>query len=275
MARAGDARRPPPHRGHPARVAARRPALPRRGRAALLGDDGRAPDPFRRTRLVRSEADGGAREQGRARDLPRHRCRGEPEPAPAPDGAAGSRLDARRARRLRRPRHARDAGADVGEGAARGHPRAPPRDRRRQARRARADPRAVDVAARARDAQGAGSPRVDGISRGEAPARRTRELARASSRGERCEARPDRARAAGAGRLRAPRVRRGLHAARDEATRRRAREPRRGPGRRARAVREPARAEAAVEHAAAAQASQEEARCRRSCAAARAAGLVH
>ena len=36
---------------------------------------------------------------------------------------AGPRVDARRARRLRRPRHARDAGADVGEGAARRHPR--------------------------------------------------------------------------------------------------------------------------------------------------------
>ena len=58
-----------------------------------------------------------------------------------------------------------------------------------QARRARPDPRALDVAARARDAQGAGPARVDRVPGGEAAARRARELARPPARGERGEAR--------------------------------------------------------------------------------------
>ena len=64
----------------------------------------------------------GQRVEGRARTVPRDLRGGESESPPAHDGVAGSRVDARRARRLRRPRHARDAGADVGEGAARRHP---------------------------------------------------------------------------------------------------------------------------------------------------------
>ena len=116
-----------------------------------------------------------------------------------------------------------------------------------KARRARPDPRALDVAARARDAQGAGPARVERVPGGEAAARRARELARAPARGERGEARPDRARAADPGRRGAARVGRGLHAAVDEAARRRPRAARRDPRGRARAVGEPARAEAAVE----------------------------
>ena len=80
----------------------------------------------------------------------------EPEPPAADDRALRPRLDDGRARRLRRPRHARDAGAAVGEGphGRRAHPAA--RDRRGQGRRAGPDPRALDVAARARVAQAAG-----------------------------------------------------------------------------------------------------------------------
>ena len=260
VARPGHAGRPPPDRRHPARVAADRPALPRRRRAALLGDDRRPPDPLRRARDVRPEAHRGAREQGRARAVPRHVRRREPEPAPADDGAAGPRLDARRARRLRRPRHARDAGADVGEGAAGRDPHAPARDLGGQARRARPDPRPLDVAARPGDPQGAGSPRLERVPGGEAPARRARELARAPARGERGEARPHRARAAAPGRRGAARVRGGLHAARDEAARRGARAARRDPGGRARALREPARTEAAGDPEPPPAAAQEEGR---------------
>ena len=50
VARAGDARRRAPARRDPARVAARRPEVPRRRRAALLGDDRRPPDPLRPAR---------------------------------------------------------------------------------------------------------------------------------------------------------------------------------------------------------------------------------
>ena len=62
----------------------------------------------------------GRAEQGRARDVPLRLRRREPEPAPAHDGARGPRRDPGRARRLRRPRHARHAGAAVGEGPAAG-----------------------------------------------------------------------------------------------------------------------------------------------------------
>ena len=119
VARPGHARRRAPARGDPARVAADRPQVPGRGRAALLGDDRRAPDPLRPARRLRQEVHRGARLEGRARDLPLDLRRREPQPAPADDGAPGPRLDDRRARRLRRPRHARDAGAAVGEGSLR------------------------------------------------------------------------------------------------------------------------------------------------------------
>ena len=55
-----------------------------------------------------------------------------------------------------------------------------------------ADPRPLDVEARARDAQGAGPACVERVPGGEAAARRARELARPPARGERREARPDR-----------------------------------------------------------------------------------
>ena len=55
VARPGHARRRAPARGDPARVAARRPEVPRRRRAALLGDDRRPPDALRRAPGVRAE----------------------------------------------------------------------------------------------------------------------------------------------------------------------------------------------------------------------------
>ena len=139
----------PPPRRDPARVAAHRPALPRRGGAAVLGDDRRPADPLRRARDVRAEADRRPRVEGGARAVPVHVRGGEPESPPADDGARRPRLDAGRARRLRRPRHARHPGADVGEGPDRRDPHPPARDRRRAAGRAGSDPRALDVEARA------------------------------------------------------------------------------------------------------------------------------
>ena len=118
-----------------------------------------------------------------------------------------------------------------------------------QARCTRPDSRALDVAARARDAQGAGSSRVERVPRGETAARRARELARPPARGERCATRQDVARAADSGRRRAARIGRGLHAALDEADRRGARAARSRARSRACARGEPARAETAAEQA--------------------------
>ena len=64
MARPGDARRRPAARGHPARVAAHRPEVPRRGRAAVLGHDRRTADPLRPARRVRAQVRRRSREQG-------------------------------------------------------------------------------------------------------------------------------------------------------------------------------------------------------------------
>ncbi len=113
---------------------------------------------------------------------------------------------------LRRPRHHRDRLAELGEGSDSGRPHPPSRDRRREGRRAGGDPRPLDLEAREGDPEGpgpAGERRAPGR---EAPARRPRELARPSSRGERGAARERRARAAGPGRGRPARLRRGLHA---------------------------------------------------------------
>ena len=178
-----------------------------------------------RTELVRKFTERGA-SKTRARAVPLDLRGREPEPAAADDRALGPRLDTGRARGLRRPRHARDAGADVGEGPAAGNPRAAARDRGRACRRAGADPRALDVEARARVAQGAGPAGERRVPGGEAAARRARELARPPPRGERGAARQRGARAAAPGRRRAARFGRGLHAAREPAARRRAREAR-------------------------------------------------
>ena len=57
VARPGDAGRQAPTKRDRARVAAGRPALSRRGRAALLGPDRRPPGPVRGARRLREEAD--------------------------------------------------------------------------------------------------------------------------------------------------------------------------------------------------------------------------
>ena len=93
---------------------------------------------------------GGDASKARARAVPRHLRRREPEPPAADDRARRPRVDGRRARRLRRSRDARDAGADLGEGPRRRRPDPAAGDRRGQGRRARPDPRPLDVAARAR-----------------------------------------------------------------------------------------------------------------------------
>ena len=133
VARAGHARRPAQAERDPARVAARRPEVPRRRRAALLGLDRRSADPLRGAHELRREADRGTRDEGCARAVPRDVRRREPEPAAAHDGARRPGLDAGRARGLRRPRHARELGADVGEGPPERDPHAAPRDRRGKA----------------------------------------------------------------------------------------------------------------------------------------------
>ena len=77
----------PPPRRDPARVAADRPQVPGRRRAALLGDDRRPPAPLRPARRVRQKFAESGRE-GRARAVPLGLRRREPEPAPADDRAA-------------------------------------------------------------------------------------------------------------------------------------------------------------------------------------------
>src|SRR5205823_1266498 len=70
VARSGDPRCGTPSGGDPARVAADRPQVPRRGRTAFLGDD-RGPEySLRPEGRVRKEVHGGSGEQGRARDVP-------------------------------------------------------------------------------------------------------------------------------------------------------------------------------------------------------------
>ena len=84
---------------------------------------------------------------------------------------------------------------------------------------ARPDPRALDVEARARDAQGAGPAGERRVPGGKRLLGAARELARAPARGERGQARERRARAAARGRRRAARLGRGLHAACEPADR--------------------------------------------------------
>ena len=183
----GHARRRAPARRDPARVAARRPEVPRRRRAALLG----ARSPAARSASTSGPTSSQKFTEGRAgkgalETVPR-RLRGrEPEPAAADDGA-------------RRPRRRRRSSAPTSTTSSRSSRQAPPwekdraagrphpaaRDRRGQGGRARPDPRPLDVEARARDAQGAGPPRQRRVPGGEAPARRARQLARPPARGER------------------------------------------------------------------------------------------
>ncbi len=120
-----------------------------------------------------------------------------------------------------------------------------------------ADPPALDVEAREDDAQGAGPPRERRVPGGEAPARRRRQLARAPARGERAEADPGREGAAARRRRRAARLLRGLHAARQQRARPRARGDRRDRRDRERARRQPAGAEGSVAQVEAAQAEEE------------------
>ena len=74
------------------------------------------------------------RVEARDGDVPLDLRGAEPEPAAAPDRARRPRLDARRACRLRRPRHARHAGTAVGEGSRGRRADDAARDRRRKGR---------------------------------------------------------------------------------------------------------------------------------------------
>ncbi len=134
----------------PARVAAHRSEVPRRGRAALLGGDRRPEHALRGPDGARPQVHRPRRVEGCARAVPLDVRGREPEPAPADDRALRPGLDTGGARRLRRPRHARDTGADVGEGSPAGDPSPAPCDRGRACRSARADSRPLDVEARTR-----------------------------------------------------------------------------------------------------------------------------
>ena len=257
LARPGHRGRLAPARRDPARVAADRPQVPGRGRAALLGDDRRAAAPLRPAGGVREEVRREPRVEARARDVPLRLRRREPEPAAADDRAPGSRLDDDRARRLRRPRHARQPGAAVGEGPRRRDQDPAPRDRRGEGERARPDPPALDVEAREGDAEDPGPARERRVPGGEAAARRGRELARAPARGEREQARAGGEGSAARRRRGAARVVRGVHAARQQRARPRPRGARRDDGDRERPGRQPARPEGAVAQVPPAQAEEE------------------
>ncbi len=257
MARPGHAGRLAPARRDPARVAADRPDVHGRGRAALLGDDRRPAAPLRPARRVCEEVRRGPGLEGGARDLPLGLLGGESESPLADDRAPGPRLDDRRARRLRRSRHARQPGAAVGQGPRGGSEDPAPRDRGGQGERSRSDSPALDVEARQGDPEGSGSPRQHRVSGGQAPARCGRELARPPARGERREADPGREGAAARGRRGPPRLLRGVHAAGQQCARPGTRGARRDPRDRKRARRQSARAEGAVAQVAQAQAQEE------------------
>ncbi len=118
----------------------------------------------------------------------------EPESPPAADRARRPRVDEGRACGLRRSRHARHAGAPVGEGSRSRRQDHAAGDRRRQGRRPGSDPRPLDVEALTCSAQAARPQGLAGVPRREAPSRCARELARTPARGERGEARERRAR---------------------------------------------------------------------------------
>src|SRR5580765_5005733 len=237
-------------------MAARRPEVPGRGRAALLGDDRRPPDSIRRTGGVRREADRARCLESLPRAVPRNVRRGEPQPAAADDRTVRQSFDDGRARGLRRSRHARDPGTHVGEGPY-GRGAGPlARDRGRKGQCARPDPGPLDVAPGARVPEAAGPARERGVPRGEAAPRSARQLARAPARGERSQARERFARAADRRRCRATRLRRGLYAPRHAAERGGARAARHGAGNRRGPGRESPAAEAHVRTLTATEAAQ-------------------
>ena len=194
----------------------------------------------------RQELHGRARRQGGPRPVPLHLRGREPQPAAADDGARRPGFHHSRPRELRRSRHARHAGAALGEGPPAGRPHAAAGDRAGEARRTGTDPRPVDVATRAGDAQGAGSRGQRRVRRGQAPARRTRQLTRPPPRRERGEARRSGTRAAAARGCGIAGLGRGLHAACDKAARRRPRGAGHGPRRGRSPRRESPRAEASA-----------------------------
>ena len=193
LARPGHARRRPPARRDPARVAADRPEVHGRRRAALLGDDRRPPAPLRPARRLRQEV------------------RREPGARRSRSSSSSSICAAENPNRRLRMTALQDRVSMLVERAefddlvtlvsqappwekdrAAGSPDPAARDRRGQGERARPDPPALDVAARTGDAQDPGPPRERRVPGGEAAARRGRELARPSPRGERGPARAGR-----------------------------------------------------------------------------------
>ena len=143
---------------------------------------------------IRREADGARRIEARDGEVPVDLRRAEPESPATADRARRPCLDEGGARRLRRSRHARHAGSSVGEGPRGGRSDDAACDRRREGRRTRSDPRALDVEALSRGAQATRPQGIAGVPRREAPARRACELAWPQARGERGEARQRRAR---------------------------------------------------------------------------------
>ena len=190
VARSRDARRAPTAGRHRPRVAANRPEVPRRGGAALLGDVRRdAPCASRSAPTsCRSFTDGRAGKE--ALDQFLFTCAAENPNRRLRMMALADRVSMRVDRAAfddlvtlvtQAPPWEKDRLA--------GGRHAAPGDRPGQARRAGPDPGPLDVAARARDAQGAGSRRERGVRRGEAAAGRARELTWPPARGERRAAR--------------------------------------------------------------------------------------
>ena len=176
-----------------------RPALPRRGRAALLGDDRGPQRPLRGARRAsrRSSPSGDASKAALEQFLAT--CAAENPNRRLRMTALADRVSMIVERAdfddlvtlvTQAPTWEKDRAAGVRDPAA--------GDRRGQGGRARPDPRPLDVAARRGDAEAPGPARERRVPGGEAAARRARELARAPARGERREARQRGARAADA-----------------------------------------------------------------------------
>ena len=156
----------PPPRRDPARVAARRPEVPRRGRAAVLGHDRGPHDPLRRARGVRRRSSTERRRVKAALEQFLATCAAENPNRRLRMIALADRVSMTVERAdfddlvtlvTQAPTWEKDRAAGVRDPAA--------GDRRGQGRRARPDPRALDVAARRGDAQGPGPARVARVSR--------------------------------------------------------------------------------------------------------------
>ena len=207
-----------PPRRDPAGVAAHRPEVPRRRRAALLGDDrGRQIRFDQRAEFARKFAEGRAGKGALetflavcAAENPNRRLRMTALADRVATPVERADFDDLVTLVTQAPPWEKDRAAGV-----RMLLRASATARRTH----RADPRPLDVAARARDPEDPGPAGEPGVPGGEAAARRGRELTRPPARGERRRTRSRSRCAAASGRRGAARLGRGLHAARQRPAR--------------------------------------------------------